>query len=190
MKKLKRNNSWIMFMILFLLTGNGMISQKIDTLHYKFGKADFVFRGQRMLIKRQFVKEKAFKLVQNIARVLTFHLPLINNRRLNEAAWEHSVDQAIYGKIGHWNFGERSEKWLFFGENCISGYPSAVADYVLWFKSEGHRKNMFSYSFFSEGISFVKIKTYEQDFNYSENSTSSVSLAENQLNYYGTQVFK
>jgi len=178
----------------------GTYSQKIDTLYYRFGKAEFMDNGTRIVVKRQFFKEKLFKLIQNIGRIGTLHQPLINSRRLNLAAWEHSVDQALSGDIGHWDFYERSNQWWFFGENVIMGYRFAMADYVLWFTSKGHRKNMFSYDYFFEGISFIKVKTYEPRFikkseNYTNQTASSSiqnnSLAEKeQLSFYGTQVFK
>ena len=79
------------------------------------------------------------------------------------------------------------------------GYRFAMADYVLWFTSKGHRENMFSYDYFFEGISFIKVKTYEpfiKKFQDYTNQTASSSIQNNslaekeQLSFYGTQVFK
>ncbi|MFK7919882.1 MAG: CAP domain-containing protein [Ilumatobacter sp.] len=84
---------------------------------------------------------------------------------LNEAALEHTVDQAAAGDIYHVDpsngvdpgdrIARTGYQFSVWGENVAAGYPSAYSVMVDWMNSPGHCRNILNPAFTEIGIGYV-----------------------------------
>jgi uncharacterized protein YkwD len=87
--------------------------------------------------------------------------PVTYNRRLSNAAYQHSRDMATGGYFSHYNrFGDgpgdrewnAGYRWNAYGENIAWGQRDANSVMRAWMNSPGHRHNILNCRYRSVGV--------------------------------------
>jgi uncharacterized protein YkwD len=98
--------------------------------------------------------------------------PVTADARLDDAAQDHSQDQADMGKMTHTGsdgstVGTRATRagytWRKVGENVASGTTSPERAMQLWMNSDAHRENILNCAFEDIGVGYVS-GYWTQDF--------------------------